>query len=81
MEKRLAFFFHVVAIPQRVDRTRRSLENSAENSRTTCTRRYVVAAASLRECSDIIGKRLGRCTVMQNGAEVKEPIRDGKEEK
>lgn len=36
--------------------------------------RYTVAI-SLLEYSDIIGKRPGRCTVMQNGAEVKEPIR------
>jgi hypothetical protein len=35
------------------------------------------AISSSSEYSDIIGKRSGRCTVMQNDAEVKEPIRMG----
>lgn len=37
--------------------------------------------ASFGEYSDIIGKRPGRCTVMQNGAEVKEPARMGGKER
>lgn len=43
--------------------------------------RYSYGTASLGEYSDIIGKRPGRCTVMQNGAEVKEPARMGGKER